>query len=57
MLCQAEKLSRWTQPCQSVVYAQLVPDALSLAEYCITSGQVLGAFSGSRPAFLKASLL
>jgi len=33
------------------------PEASSFLAYASTSCQVFGGFSGSRPAFLKASLL
>src|SRR6187549_2193918 len=56
-LCQAEKLSSWVQLIQLVVNGHLWPDAFSLAAASATSGQVLGGFSGSRPAALNASLL
>ena len=56
-LCQVEKLSSWVQLIQLVVNGHLWPLAFSLAAASTTSGQVLGAFSGSRPAALKASLL
>ncbi|MNY50974.1 hypothetical protein D3C86_1865280 [compost metagenome] len=56
-LCQVEKLSSWVQPCQARVMGQLWPLALSFLAASNTSGQVLGATSGFRPAFLKASLL
>jgi hypothetical protein len=56
-LCQAEKLSSWVQPCQAVVNGHLWPLAFSYAAAATTTGQVLGAFSGSRPAALNASLL
>ncbi len=56
-LCQALKLSSWTHDCQPVVKAHGTPAALSLSAYWISSGQVAGGFSGSRPAFLNASLL
>ena len=57
MLCQAEKLSSWVQLIQLVVNGHLWPLAFSLAAASATSGQVVGGFSGSRPAALKASLL
>src|SRR3954465_4088991 len=56
-LCQAEKLSSCVQLTQLVVNGHLWPEALSFAAARATSGQVLGGFSGSRPAALKASLL
>ena len=56
-LCQAEKLSSCVQLCQLVVKGHLWPLAFSLAAASVTSGQVFGGFSGSRPAALKASLL
>ena len=56
-LCQAEKLSSWVQLTQLVVNGHLWPLAFSLAAASVTSGQVFGGFSGSRPAALKASLL
>ncbi|MCY1368039.1 hypothetical protein D9M69_549980 [compost metagenome] len=57
VLCQVEKLSSWVQPCQLVVKGQLTPEALSLAAASTTSGQVLGGWLGSSPAFLNRSLL
>ncbi|MNE97473.1 hypothetical protein D3C80_1958300 [compost metagenome] len=56
-LCQVEKLSSWVQPCHARVMGQLWPLALSFLAASNHSGQVLGATSGFRPAFLKASLL
>src|SRR6218665_512637 len=56
-LCQVEKDSSWVQPCHARVMGQLWPLALSFLAASNTSGQVVGALSGFRPAFLKASLL
>ena len=56
-LCQAEKLSSWVQLIQLVVNGHAWPLAFSLAAASVTSGQVVGALFGSRPAALKASLL
>ena len=57
VLCQAEKLSSCVQLIQLVVKGHLWPAALSLPAARATSGQVVGGFSGSMPAALKASLL
>ena len=57
VLCQAEKLSSCVQLTQLVVNGHLWPLALSLAAASATSGQVVGGFSVSIPAALKASLL
>ena len=57
VLCHVEKLSSWVQPCQLVVNGQLTPEAFSFAATSTRSGQVVGGFSGSRPALRKASLL
>ena len=56
-LCHALKLSSCVQLIQLVVKGHLCPLVLSLAAALATSGQVVGGFSGSRPAALKASLL
>ena len=57
-LCQAEKVSSCTQDCQPVVKPHWVaPDDIIFFDISTSSGQVFGGFSGSRPAFLKASLL
>src|SRR5512147_2247007 len=56
-LCQVEKLTSCVQLCQLVVNGHFSPLAFSLAAASATSGQVLGGLFGSRPAFLKASLL
>ena len=56
-LCQALKFSMCIQEGQLVVYTHCCPEAFSFSAAASTSFQVFGAFSGSRPAFLKASLL
>src|SRR5687767_5080563 len=56
-LCQALKFSMCIQDGQLVVYGQEWPDAFSFSAAATTSFQVLGGLFGSRPAFLKASLL
>ena len=58
MLCQAESCSTLTQVTQAFEKPQLGwPLALSFLAASNTSGQVFGGFVGSRPAFLKLSLL
>src|ERR1039458_8055976 len=56
-LCQALMASSCTQDCHAVVNEQAMPASLSLSASSCTSSQVLGGLFGSRPAFLKASLL
>src|SRR5262245_2387497 len=56
-LCQAESCSRLTQVTQALPKPQLGWLAFSFLAASNTSGQVFGGLSGSRPAFLKASLL
>ena len=56
-LCQALKFSTCTQEGQPVVYTQPCPAAFSFSAALVNSFQVFGALFGSRPAFLKASLL
>ena len=57
-LCQAENCSRLTHVTQALPKPQLAwPAAFSFLAASNTSGQVLGGLSGSRPAFLKLSLL
>src|SRR5690554_1867161 len=57
-LCQAEKVSICAQDCQPVVKPHWVaPEDIIVFDISTSSGHVFGGFSGSRPAFLKASLL
>ena len=56
-LCQALKFSMCVQDGQLVVYTHCCPEALSFSAAAANSFHVLGALFGSRPAFLKASLL
>ena len=57
MLCQALKFSICTQLTQADVNPHGSSAARSFFAALKVSGQVAGGFSGSSPAFLKASLL
>ena len=58
VLCQAERFSRFSQDGQVVVKPQvLAPDSTIFVAASAISAQVAGAFSGSRPAAVNASLL
>src|SRR5918911_1317127 len=57
-LCQAESCSTLTQVTQALEKPQVAwPALFSFFAASNSSGQVFGGLSGSRPAFLKASLL
>src|SRR5262249_23455892 len=57
-LCQAESCSTLTHVTHALLKPQLGwAEAFSFLAASKTSGQVLGGFSGSSPAFLKLSLL
>ncbi len=55
-LCQALKFSICVQLTQAAVKPHGTPPARSFFAISKVSGQVLGALSGSSPAFLNASL-
>ena len=55
-LCQAPKFSIIVQVCHCGVKPHLAPDATTFLAISPSSGQVVGGFSGSRPAFLNSSL-
>src|SRR5437764_3221066 len=55
-LCQALNCSIWVQLIQAGTTPQLAPPARNFLAVAKVSGQVLGGFSGSSPAFWKASL-
>ena len=56
-LCHAEKFSMCIQDGQPDVYTHCCPAAFSLSAAAWNSFHVCGGLLGSRPAFLKASLL
>ena len=55
-LCQAPKFSIIVQVCHWIVMPQGTPAATSFLPISPTSGQVVGALLGSRPAFWNSSL-
>src|ERR1700745_4105565 len=56
ILCQELNCSIWVQLIQAGTTPQLAPLSFSFFATAKVSGQVFGGVSGSRPAFLNASL-